>query len=220
MVGDVIRALSLSVAMAVAAATAYGQTPARAPATAIQDSGLAQSMLRPGDIVQLRVFREPDLSGDFRIDETGTVVLPHLGSISATSATPDSVRSLIVTTYSRYLRDPAITVTFLRRVSVLGEVKSPGVYNADPTQSVADVIALAGGITPDGRRDRISLIRNGHEVIAKLTPDEPLVTSPIRSGDQLYVPQKSWIARNPAAFAGILSGILGGAAAIIYATRP
>ena len=218
MVGDVIRALSLSVAIVLAAATAHGQNPARA--TAVQDTTLAQSMLRPGDIVQLRVFREPDLSGDFRIDETGTVVLPHLGSVNATGGSPDSVRALIVATYSRYLRDPAITVTFLRRISVLGEVKSPGVYNADPTQSVADVLALAGGVTPDGRRDRISLIRNGHEVIAKLTPDEPLVTSPVRSGDQLYVPLKSWIARNPAAFAGILSGILGATAAVIYATRP
>jgi polysaccharide export outer membrane protein len=217
MVGDVIRALSLSVAIALAAATVHGQKPSPVPAR-YQDT-TAAGALRPGDIVQLRVFREPDLSGDFRIDETGTVTLPHLGAVVVANSTPDSIRSLVLTTYGKYLRDPAITVTFLRRISVLGEVKNPGLYNADPTQSVADVLALAGGVTPDGRRDRISLIRNGHEVIAKLTPDEPLVTSPVRSGDQLFVPQKSWIARNPAVFVGILSTLVGASAAIIYATQ-
>jgi protein involved in polysaccharide export with SLBB domain len=214
--GSILFLLLLGAAVVVAT-PAHAQKGGKLPAASVQQDTVAPrpTVLRPGDVVSLKVFREPDLTGDFRIDETGTVIIPHIGPIAATTVTPDSLRALIVATYSKYLRDPAITVTFTRRVSVLGEVKNPGLYQADPTQTVADLIAAAGGVTPDGRRDRVDLIRNGKQFVTKLTPDEPLITSPVQSGDQLYIEQRSWIARNPYVVGALIAAVISGAATII-----
>jgi protein involved in polysaccharide export with SLBB domain len=152
--------------------------------------------LRPGDVVRLRIWREPDLSGDFSVDESGQVVLPRLGPVSIMAISRDSLRRALVSAYATYLKNPSIEVVLLRRVNVLGAVQKPGLYPVDPTMTVADAVALAGGATPEGKRDRVELLRGGNRVTVKLDPGTRLGETPIRSGDQLYVPQRSWLSRN------------------------
>ncbi len=126
-----------------------GQPTAPPPASATPTG-----VLRPGDVVRLRIWREPDLSGDFQVDEQGTVVLPKIGALSIKEMPAASLKTMLVDKYSTYLRDPAIDVTVLRRVNVLGAVKNPGLYPVDATMTVADVFALAGGVGPDGNPDK------------------------------------------------------------------
>jgi protein involved in polysaccharide export with SLBB domain len=102
-----------------------------------------------------------------------------------------------------------------RRVSVLGAVKNPGLYQADPTFTVADVISLAGGVTEEGRRDRVEVMRNGVEVVTRLSPDVPLAVSPVQSGDQIYVQQKSFLSRNPYIIPGVITTVLGAVLAAV-----
>src|SRR4051812_11174176 len=118
-------------------------------------------VLLPGDLVRLKIWREPDLSGEFQVDEQGTVVLPKIGALAIRDMPAASLKSLLIEKYSSYLRDPAIDVTVLRRVNVLGAVKNPGLYPVDATMTVADVLALAGGVSPDGNPDKGELIRGG-----------------------------------------------------------
>lgn len=162
-------------------------------------------VLRPGDLVRLGIWREPDLSGDFPVDEDDTVVFPKIGSLAVGALSTDSVKSLLLSRYSADLRDPSITVTFLRRVNVLGEVKNPGLYHVDPTMTVADVLALAGGITPDGNPGRVELIRHGQQLAVGLTQDSRVSDSPLRSGDQLRVPRRSWLSRNTSVVAAAIT---------------
>ncbi len=152
--------------------------------------------LRPGDVVRLRIWREPDLSGDFPVDESGQVVLPRLGPVSVMAVSRDSLRRSLLVAYATYLKNPSIEVVLLRRVNVLGAVRNPGLYPVDPTMTVADALALAGGPSPDGKRDRVELLRGGNRLIVRLDPAARLGNTPVRSGDQLYVPQRSWISRN------------------------
>ncbi len=154
------------------------------------------ALLRPGDIVRLRIWREPDLSGDFPIDEQGVAVFPKIGPTHVVDVTTDSLKRMLVTTYSTYLRDPAIEVTFLRRVTVLGAVKLPGVYPADPTMSVSDVVAEAGGALPNGRPHNFELRRGGQRIDIDFNEATPIGRTAIRSGDELYVPERSWLGRN------------------------
>jgi protein involved in polysaccharide export with SLBB domain len=173
----------------------------------------AADNLRPGDILRLRIWREPDLSGDFPVDTRGMTVLPKLGKFDAASVPPDSLEPRLVGAYSEYLNNPSIEVIPLRRISVLGAVQKPGVYPVDPTMTVADVVALAGGAAPDGRRDRVELRRGEERVVANLKQGSRVADWPIRSGDQLYVPQRSWLSRN----AGVVVGLVGAAASITIA---
>jgi protein involved in polysaccharide export with SLBB domain len=166
-------------------------------------------VLRPGDLVRLRIWREPDLSGDFQVDEQGTVVLPKIGPLSIRELPAASLKTLLVDKYSTYLRDPAIDVTVLRRVNVLGAVKNPGLYPVDATMTVADVFALAGGVAPDGNPDKGELIRGGTRLDVKLSRRTKIAETPLQSGDQLFVPQRSWISRNPGVVAGTLTAVAG-----------
>lgn len=162
-------------------------------------------VLSPGDLVRLQIWREPDLSGEFMVDQTGTVTFPKLGPIDVSDETANSLRTRLVAAYQEYLRNPSIEVTLLRRVNVLGAVKSPGLYPVDPTMTIADVVALAGGATPDGNRRHIELMRDGEKVGVRLTDAVRLADLPLRSGDQLFVPERSWASRNPGVIATALS---------------
>lgn len=166
-------------------------------------------VLLPGDLVRLRIWREPDLSGDFQVDEQGTVVLPKIGALSIREMPAASLKALLVEKYSTYLRDPAIDVTVLRRVNVLGAVRNPGLYPVDATMTVADVFALAGGVAPEGNPDKGELIRAGTRLDVKLSRRTKISDTPLQSGDQLYVPQRSWISRNPGVVAGTLTAVAG-----------
>jgi protein involved in polysaccharide export with SLBB domain len=165
----------------------------------------AADLLRSGDVVRLRIWMEPDLSGDFPVSEQGIAVLPRLGPVPVTGEPVDALHRRITAAYAEFLNHTSIEVVLLRRVQVRGAVKSPGLYHADPSMSVSDVLTLAGGATTNGRTDRIQLIRDGETLASVLSLQTPVGSSPIRSGDQLLVPEKSWALRNPGTIIGAVS---------------
>jgi polysaccharide export outer membrane protein len=148
------------------------------------------------------VWREADLSGTFEVDDRGIVVLPLLGERTVTGMSPDDLRDALLEDYAEYLQNPSVQVTLLRRINILGEVRSPGLYPVDATISLADALALAGGITPVGSPDDIRLIR-GDQIIRQDLDRATLVGSAeIRSGDQIVVGRRSWASRNSTAILG------------------
>ena len=190
--------------------------PMAEPVTAQEATpAVVGNQLEPGDMIRLRIWREEGMSDEFRVDADGYVVLPRLGARQVTGKDPTTLRNELVAEYSRYLRSPAIEVTFLRRILVGGAVQKPDVYYIDPTMTVRDVIVRAGGATPLGRTDRIELVRDGERLAVSLDQDVPIVASPIRSGDQVYVPERSWLSRNTNAAVGIGGALLSFAATMI-----
>jgi protein involved in polysaccharide export with SLBB domain len=156
----------------------------------------AGGALKPGDVVRLKIWRETDLSGDFIVDERGTVTLPKLGPTQVVGLSPDSLKTQLISSYSVYLRNPAIDVLLLRRITILGGVRNPGLYPVDPTMTLADAYALAGGISPEGKLNEVELVRDNQRTSYKLSGTTRIADTPLRSGDQLYVPTRSWLARN------------------------
>ena len=138
------------------------------------DATVPATALRPGDVVRVRIWREPDLSGEYPVDERGMAVFPRLGPVDVSHVTPDSLQRQLVTAYQVYLRNPSIEVVPLRRVMVGGAVVKPGVFTVDPATTVADVIALAGGVTPQGRPDRVRVMR-GTEILRTEAFGSPIV---------------------------------------------
>lgn len=164
--------------------------------------------LRPGDVVRVRIWREPDLSGEYPVDERGMAVFPRLGPVDVSHVTPDSLQRQLVAAYQEYLRNPSIEVVPLRRVMVGGQVMRPGVFTVDPTTTVADVIALAGGATPQGRPDRVRVMRGAERVTTQLGVRTRIGDSAVRSGDQIFVPERSWVVRNGSLLLGSVTTLL------------
>jgi len=86
-------------------------------------------------------------------------------------------------------------------------VQKPGLYHVDPIMTVADALALAGGVLPGGRDDKVQVIREGAKLPATLSGRMLIGHSPLRSGDQLYVPERSWISRNTAVVVAGISAL-------------
>jgi protein involved in polysaccharide export with SLBB domain len=169
------------------------------------DSTGTRGLLRPGDVIRLKVWREPDWSGDFQVLETGVAVLPRLGPLKVTGMSGDALTKLVVDSLSTFLRNPSIQVDLLRRIRILGAVRNPGLYPVDPSVTVADALALAGGATSEGQVNKVVLRREGEKINVKLNKQARLADSAIQTGDELFVPEKGWVSRNTGLFAAGLS---------------
>lgn len=185
-----------------AAAPAFGQE--RTPA----ESG----ELRPGDVVRIRIWRELDLSGDYLVDERGNAVFPKIGLHKVAELPPEALREALIAEFQRYLINPSIEVIFLRRVNVLGAVRNPGLFPLDPTMTISDALALAGGTLAHGEPDKVRLIRAGETLTGQITQGTRIADLAIHSGDQLYVPERSWLSRNAGV---VVSSLISVAVALI-----
>lgn len=181
-------------ALAAAMLAIPGRAPAQQPAPG--DGAPREVLLQPGDVVRLNIWREPDLSGDFAVDEDGVVVFPKIGPRNVTRQSPDALEAQLIRAYREYLRNPSIDVVLLRRVNVLGAVNSPNIYAVDPTTTLAELIAMAGGVTESGNPEKIEVYRDGRKVPIEFNPRTRIGDTAIRSGDHIYVPQRSWLMRN------------------------
>lgn len=162
----------------------------------------------PGDALRLSFSGEPNLNGEYDIDETGTVVLPLLGGRAVTGRPASEVKEGLIAQYAQRTRNDDVQVLYLRRVRVLGEVRQPGLYRVDPTMTIADALALAGGASDVGNIRDVSLVRN-EEVIARGIDMRVAVAGTLHSGDQIYVPKTSWISRYGAVALGATISAVG-----------
>jgi len=161
------------------------------------------------------VWRELDLSGDFTVDEVGRVTLPMLGVVKVQDLQWYTLRDSLLSMYSHQLRNPSVTLTPMRRVQVLGEVARPGNYLADPTLSLAGLVALAGGATPGGDLHRVRVIRGGKTIVKSASVESLLLNADVRSNDQIFVDRRAWIERNGAFVASVLLSSAGLLVALI-----
>jgi protein involved in polysaccharide export with SLBB domain len=172
-------------------------------------SGAREGGLMPGDLLRVIVSREPDLTLEQTIPADGILDFHRLGPKDVRGHTVEQMRELLVREYSRYLVNPTIRVEAFRKVQVLGAVRKPDIYALPPTSTISDAIATAGGVLPEGRTDRAELRREGKVVDVLLLSDRtPLADSPVQSGDQIYVPERSFASRNSAAISTAASGVL------------
>src|SRR5690606_11956057 len=117
--------------------------------------------LRPGDLLQIQIWREPDLSGEFLIDQDGDVTLPLLGKHPATDVPVDQLIDRLIEAFQTQIRNPSITIVPLRQVYMLGDIARPGLYTVPPSATLATAVAMAGGPNPIGDINKISVVRNG-----------------------------------------------------------
>jgi protein involved in polysaccharide export with SLBB domain len=151
--------------------------------------------LEQGDVIRVKIWREKDLDGDYQVDETGDITLPLLGARSVIGIPWSALRESLLVAYRRELKAPSVSLVPLRRVFVLGEVTKPGKYLADPTLNLGGIVALAGGASPQGDLGKLRIVRHG-EVIARGAALDGAAVPDIRSGDEIFVDQRSWFDRN------------------------
>jgi len=111
-------------------------------------------VLGPGDALTVSAVDVEEFSKEpYRIAMDGTLTLPLAGSIPATGLTMEQITSAIRDRLSKYVKSPDVTVSLQEMrsqpVSVLGEVRNPGVVQLMGQKSLFEVLSLAGGLNPD-----------------------------------------------------------------------
>jgi len=110
--------------------------------------------LGPGDVVQITVFEVDELSQPAVVNSQGSIPLPLVGEVSVEGLTTSEIEGKLKLLYGRdLLRDPQISVRVeefrSQPVSVLGAVREPGVYQLQGRRRLLDVLAIAGGLSPE-----------------------------------------------------------------------
>lgn len=157
------------------------------PVTSIAQTAV-HYRLGTGDVIEIQVFGEPDLSMQVRVDESGRMVYPFLGNITLAGATINEIRDLITSgLQGDYLINPEVSVSMVkyRNFFVNGEVKSPGSYPYAPGLNVFQAISLAGGFSERASKSKIFLIPEENQSIRQRVE----LDSPIGPGDTLTVEQ-------------------------------
>lgn len=109
-------------------------------------------LLGAGDVIEVKVFREPDLTGVFPVGSGGTIDVPLIGRVNVTGKTADVVALEIQAKLAAgYLTDPHVAVLIREhnshKVHVLGQVQKAGTFSYKIGMTVIEAITNAGGFT-------------------------------------------------------------------------
>lgn len=148
------------------------------------------------DLLEIRVWNHPDLSGDVRVNEDGEIKLPLIGVIKVLGLTTEEIVNLLETRYSDYIKNPQINVVVkeyaAKTVYLLGEVKAPGVYPLFQSTMLVQLLTQAGGFLPTALLEGTYLIRGGkvynvnlRSILYEGKIDEDVV---LEDGDIVFVP--------------------------------
>lgn len=161
--------------------------------------------IRPGDRLTIQLFtaagvKETVVEGQRIIDRNGDVFLPFVNTVHVAGLDQTGVRKLLVDRFGEFFSDPVIDVKVELKISVTGAVPKPGLFFLDPTATVAEALAVAGGTTPEfaianinlpSDPTRVRLVRDGVAVTLNFRAQEisqETLDMRIKSGDWLHVP--------------------------------
>src|SRR5574341_412656 len=138
------------------AAAACGGAPPPPPPSPLRADTVGPLSLRPGDVVRISVFGHDELDGDYPVDENSILLLPIIGEINVREMAIADLRRRIREEFGRLYTQSFVSIIPLFRVAVLGEVVRPGLYSVDPTMTIYDVLATAGGASRTPRSSSCS----------------------------------------------------------------
>src|SRR5512146_1456552 len=126
--------------------------PSSTPATTIP--GVLTSPISAGDIIDYSVYGVPEMTQRTRIDSGGNVYLPLLGSVQLSGLTTEQAQKKLedLLVSGGFLKNPHVNISvaeYANGISLLGEVVRPGIYPVAGPRRLYDVLAAAGGLTPN-----------------------------------------------------------------------
>ena len=138
----------------------------------------------------MKVYGEPDITGEYEVDTNGQISVPLAGHIGAEGLTTKQLEHAIASALARgIVRDPRVNVevALYRPYYILGEVKKSGEYPYRLGLTVMDAVATAGGFTYRANESKVYLRRAGASSEEVLSLDNPV---PVLPGDNIRVPER------------------------------
>lgn len=160
--------------------------------------------LAVGDVFEVRVFGEEELSASYRVEQDGTIDFPFLGRISVEGKSSRDTAAVVADGLREreILMNPQVTVFIAEansvRVSVMGAVARPGTFPIQPGMTVVQAISMAGGFTALANQNGAVLTRRTDEGVRRFPVPARRISEgrqpdvPLREGDIVFVPERAF----------------------------
>jgi polysaccharide export outer membrane protein len=156
--------------------------------------------LGPGDLVEVRVFQEPDLSNAYRLSPEGTVDYPLCGKVKLVGQTSSQAAdALTECLQAGFLKRPQVSVLIReynsKKVYVFGEVQKPGTYPYDEHMTIIQAVTLAGGFSKLAAKNNVNVTRifEGQEKKVRVPVEDIGIGREknfmLQPGDIVFVPE-------------------------------
>lgn len=191
MLHSVIRLGVVGLALAVAGCISDG-VPGSGPGRELAQASArpASYSLRPNDRLRVKVYNEPEITGEYQVDASGFVAIPLAGRIRAAGQTAGQLERIIVSRLNDgVIRDPRVSVEITTHAPfyILGEVKAPAEIAYKPGVTVLDAVAAAGGFTYRANERKVYIRRPGSNFEEIHAMDVPI---PVYPGDNIRIPER------------------------------
>ncbi|MFN3324454.1 MAG: polysaccharide biosynthesis/export family protein [Bryobacteraceae bacterium] len=117
----------------------------------------------PEDVVVVRVWREPELSGAIVVRPDGKIAMPLIGEVEAAGATPEELNGRIIEALSKFMNRPEVTVAIQqvnsKKYYISGEVFRPGAFPLVTPTTVLSALTNAGGFREFANTKKITILR-------------------------------------------------------------
>ena len=143
--------------------------------------------LGSGDELRIIVYDEEDLSGEFKVDDSGSLSLPLIGAVKAGGKTLRQLEALIATKLlDGYLKSPRVNAEVLnyRPFFVDGEVEEPGEYPFRSGLTIREAVAIAGGYKYWANKKSAEISRRSDPERAKIKVPVNTIVQP---GDHIWI---------------------------------
>jgi polysaccharide export outer membrane protein len=188
----------------------FGAIPAIAasakPSADVKDEAVLWYVIGPEDVLDISVWKNPDLSRSVTVRPDGRISLPLIGDVTAAGLTPGALRRSITKKLQEYQETVVVSVIVNEvnsyRIFILGEVARPGTYLMKRRTTVLQAIAIAGGFNQYASKNKMVVVRErvGSDGAEERTPvrfDDLVKTGGkgkkeqnliLRPGDTIFVP--------------------------------
>ena len=137
------------------------------------------------DVLQISVWKEPELQREVLVRPDGGITFPLAGDIIAAGKQPSELQEEIKNRIQKFIPDAVVTVSVIKltgfRIYVIGKVKSPGQFVIGRYVDVLQALTLAGGVNPYAAQKEIKVLRrrNGKEIVFPFNYNE------VKNGENL-----------------------------------
>lgn len=181
-------------ALALAGCAGAPAAPPRAPEPRVS------STLGPGDVFEVRVYQEPELSGVYRVGPQGDIVFPLCRRVPVAGVTANAVAERLQACLAEgFIRNAHVSVIVKefnsQKIFVFGEVQKPGTFVYEDGMTVIQAVTVAGGFTKGAAQNSTSVTRlvDGSEQKIKVPVQDIALGKaqnfPLKPGDIVYVPE-------------------------------
>jgi polysaccharide export outer membrane protein len=156
--------------------------------------------LDSGDVIEISVWKDPELSRNLVVPPDGIISFPLIGSIDVTHLTVSELKKVVTQKLSEFIPDATVTIMLIEinslKAYVIGKVNNPGEFTINLETNVMQILSMAGGLNPFASKGNVNIIRQQGNRIMKIPFDYGKVEKGknleqnilLQSGDVVVVP--------------------------------